>query len=295
MNSQYGNLGSFVVSSLVDAGFSVTVVGRTVKKPEDLPAGVKSVAALYASPESLEAAFRGQDVIICTVTLEAVLGQKSIIDAAIKAGVKRFIPSDYGSITTDPRAKDITLYAPFFEIQSYLQAKADEGLIEYTVFATGNFTDFLLSSGAVFDWENKNVELWEGGHHPVSSTSQAGIAKAMTGALLNDEATKNKKLRIHERVISLAQILDLAKKHFPADTKWNITNYEDSRATLEENEKLAKESPELPRLFALVKTTVYGGLFEAVYEKTDNEVVGLELLPEEDLERRIAEAVKPFV
>ncbi|CAN9202302.1 unnamed protein product [Alternaria alternata] len=55
-----GLLGSSVLPALVDAGFKVTLLGRSVNKKDGLPAGVKFAVVDYNSIDSLEAAFRGQ-------------------------------------------------------------------------------------------------------------------------------------------------------------------------------------------------------------------------------------------
>lgn len=48
------------------------------------------------SPSPLASAFRGTDSIISAVATAGVESQLAIIDAAAKAKVKRFIPSEYG-------------------------------------------------------------------------------------------------------------------------------------------------------------------------------------------------------
>ena len=102
------------------------------------PENVKVVHADYDSFESLKSALKGQDAIVSNVASHALDTQTKIIDAAIAAGVKRFIPSEFGSNTTDPRAVEAV---PFFkgktDIQDYLKSKGDE--ISYTAIVTGPF------------------------------------------------------------------------------------------------------------------------------------------------------------
>jgi NmrA-like family len=47
-------------------------------------------------PEVLDQLFSGSDIVISTVNSEARLDQKLLVDAAKRADVKRFIPSDFG-------------------------------------------------------------------------------------------------------------------------------------------------------------------------------------------------------
>ncbi|CAN9221821.1 unnamed protein product [Alternaria alternata] len=157
-----GLLGSSVLTALVDAGFKVTLLGRPMNRKDGLPVGAKFAVVDYNSIDSLEAAFRGQDAIVSTVGMEAIPGQKLVIDAAIKAGVKRFIPSDFGALTTDPNASHFPHHRGMIDIQNYLHAKADAGLIEYTILFVGAFTEF-LGSDLLIDWQHKRVEIWGGG------------------------------------------------------------------------------------------------------------------------------------
>jgi hypothetical protein len=48
-------------------------------------------------PEKLDQLFFGSDVVIITINSEALLDQKILVDAAKRANIKRFIPSDFGN------------------------------------------------------------------------------------------------------------------------------------------------------------------------------------------------------
>ncbi|KAH8626870.1 hypothetical protein IG631_18888 [Alternaria alternata] len=98
--------------------------------------------------DNLEAAFRGRDVIVSTVGMEAIPGQKLVIDAAIEAGVKRFIPSDFGALTTDSNASHFPHNLEMIDIQEYLHTKADAGLPEYTIFSIEALTEFIACNTA---------------------------------------------------------------------------------------------------------------------------------------------------
>jgi hypothetical protein len=47
-------------------------------------------------PEKLDQLFSGSDIVISTVNSESRLDQRILVDAAKRANVKRFIPSDFG-------------------------------------------------------------------------------------------------------------------------------------------------------------------------------------------------------
>ncbi|KAI8716179.1 NmrA domain-containing protein [Fusarium sp. LHS14.1] len=282
-----GLFGSVVLSELVNAGFEVTLLSRSERPDEVLPDGVRRVVVDYSDVDNLTKALSGQDAVVSTVSAEAALGQKLIIDAAIKAGVKRFVPSDFGSLTTDPAASHFLHHVNFVEIQKYLKSKSDE--IEYTIFSIGAFTDFLINYGAFFDWKNKTAEVWGDGKTPLSTTSLSGSARAIVGALKNPEPTKNKNLSIHEHVVTQAQLLGLAKK-YSSGVEWSVTTIEDPAAEFDRLEALVNEKPEMPNIFALLKATLVSGKYQAWYKNVDNDLVGVPVLTEKDLEATFAKA-----
>ncbi|RSL57035.1 hypothetical protein CEP53_006593 [Fusarium sp. AF-6] len=281
-----GLFGSAVLSELVTGGFEVTLLSRS-EKPDEVPEGVRRVVVDYNDVESLTKVLSGQDAVISTVAVEAILGQKVIIDAAIQAHVKRFIPSDFGSLTTNPAASHLPHHVHMVEIQKYLKSKSDQ--IEYTIFSIGAFTEFLVNYGAIFDWQNKTAQIWGDGTSPLSTTSLRGAARAIVGALKNPEPTKNKNLFIHEHVVTQTQLLGLAKKYSPG-VEWTITTVEDPEAEFDRLEALSKEKRELPNILALVKASITSGKFKAAYENVDNDLVGVPVLAVEDLEATFAKA-----
>lgn len=85
-------------------------------------------------------AFKGQDAVVSTIATASTVQQKAIIDAAIKAGVKRFIPSEFGSDTRNEKAVAILpqIFKGKLETVEYLKCKEKEGLT-WTAFVTGPF------------------------------------------------------------------------------------------------------------------------------------------------------------
>jgi NmrA-like family len=85
---------------------------------------------------------KDQDAVISVIGGTGFGGQKNIIDAAVKAGVKRFFPSEFGINGRSNAVRELT---PFFavkqEILDYLVKKEKDGL-----------TWTALIIGAVLDW-----------------------------------------------------------------------------------------------------------------------------------------------
>ncbi|KAK9575912.1 hypothetical protein V6Z93_010601 [Aspergillus fumigatus] len=125
-----GFLASAVLDQLVKAGFDVTVLTRSRSSIQGVPAGVAVLEVDYTSTDSLEHALRGHDAVVSTVNSAVYMIQQPAIDASIRAGVKRFIPADFGALTIAPEAQDLPVHARPVEIQNYLKEKARLGELE---------------------------------------------------------------------------------------------------------------------------------------------------------------------
>lgn len=137
-----GRLGPSILSAFdADPHFTVSILARqssTSTFPSHLT--VHRVGDDYPEADLL-AAFKGQDAVISTVASAAVpVAQKAMIDAAIKAGVKRFVPSEFGSDTRNEKAAAILpqTFKGKLETVQYLKGKEKEGLT-WTAFVTGPF------------------------------------------------------------------------------------------------------------------------------------------------------------
>lgn len=119
------------------SAFNVTVLSREGSS-STFPNDVKVVRANFDSLDSLKSAFEGQDAVVSLVASHALHTQTLLIDAAIAAGVKRYIPSEFGSNTPDPRTLEaVPLFKGKVDVQDYLKSKEDK--ISRTTIITGPF------------------------------------------------------------------------------------------------------------------------------------------------------------
>ncbi len=143
-----GNVGRSIVKALVDAKFNVSVFSR-----QDSPANVhESVAVITTdySPASLEKNLKGQDAVVCAIGPgPGVASQMEIIDAAVKAGVKRFIPSEFGGNTQTETSPDfVRLNGVKVQVIDHLKevATANPGF-SWTGLSTGVLFDLVHGPG----------------------------------------------------------------------------------------------------------------------------------------------------
>jgi uncharacterized protein YbjT (DUF2867 family) len=92
---------------------------------------------------SLENALRGVDLVVSTLSGPTVGKQINLIHAAKAAGVKRFIPSEFG---TDIKSlKEAGHTVAFFEPKLAVRAELQKVGLEYVLIENGFFYTFLLS------------------------------------------------------------------------------------------------------------------------------------------------------
>lgn len=102
---------------------------------------VQSVDDSYPS-DQLVAVLKGQDAVINLLPPMSVEQHNSIADAAAEAGVKRFIPSEFGSDTTSPKIVELVpIFGNKTAITNYLKTKESSGL-SWTAVVNGAFFDW---------------------------------------------------------------------------------------------------------------------------------------------------------
>ncbi|KAH7025328.1 hypothetical protein B0J12DRAFT_733140 [Macrophomina phaseolina] len=181
--------GPFILKELLASPLNVTVISRVDSKAT-FPPGTTVIRADYTSPASLRAALANQDAVVSLLGHTAyTTTQKLAIDAAAAAGVRRFIPSEFG---VDTSSDEVVARVPFVrakrEVVEYLRGKEGEGL-EWTAVITGTFFDWGLWQGWFgFDLERREVMLWDGGEAVWAATELDVVGKALVGLLGRREA-----------------------------------------------------------------------------------------------------------
>ncbi|KAJ5598724.1 hypothetical protein N7537_008808 [Penicillium hordei] len=287
-----GLLGTAVLEQLSKSSFDVTVLSRDPSSLSGLPSGVSTSAVDYSSIDSLVSALQNQDVVVATLGAAAILGQKVIIDACIKAGVKRYIPSDWGSITTDPTARHLPTNYPFVQIQDYLKEKAQKGELEYTILSTGGFFDGILDVPFLLDLSTSSVEYFDEGQHPFSVTTLDGVGKAVVGALKVPAQTKNRNIFVHQALITQVKMVSIVKKYSTSGRQWQET-YVNGETKFNESLDLATKNPgDFGFIMGLLKAMALSGKFNSAYSTVDNDLVGLPILSDEELENLVVSKLR---
>ncbi|KAF2436646.1 NAD(P)-binding protein [Tothia fuscella] len=287
-----GNLGSKILRNLTSAGFNVTVIQRQGSN-KTLPDGVKSIQADLSSKASLVSAFKGQDVVVSAVPDPQLDSQKTLVDAAIEAGVKRIVPSEFSS-NLEAKAKELHLpnVSEKLKIREYVEAAGAAGKIEWSSINNGPFLDMGIQYGFLGpNVRSKTATFHDGGEKICCVTSTEDIAKAVALMLQHPEETANKSVYVYSAKISEKTITATVEKL--TVIKFEVKHADVQKDAEEYLELLKKGEDDPSKKFSLYFLMMYGNGFGGDYRhRAKNEALGLRVMDDAELESSIARYLK---
>jgi hypothetical protein len=269
---------------LVESGkFEITVLKR-IGSDSVIPHPVKIIEVDYESLESLTSAVKGQDVVICTLAHIGPGIQKRLVEASVAAGVKRFLPGEFGSVMNDATSQ-LPIFSNKFEVEQQLEAYARDGKITYTYLFNGPFLDWGLKMNFVLNMAQYKPEIYDGGDPLFSTTTMETVGKAVAGILAHYEETKNRAVSIQDTLTSQNRLLAIAKKLTPGKT-WQMVHVNTAEMKANADANVGKGIFDMNTMFAYLyvanfsKDKAYG----AHFQKLDNELLGIKEKTEEEIE-----------
>ncbi|KAF4306985.1 isoflavone reductase family protein [Botryosphaeria dothidea] len=208
---------------------NVTLIGASgnlgrADSSATFPDGTKVVRSDY-SPESLTQALMGQDAVVSMITITALAEQQKVANAAIAAGVKLFLPSEFGSDTaSDAVIAAVPFFKPKKDFIDFLAA--NEAKMSWAAIVTGPFFDWGLTYGLTgFDVANKTATLVDGGKARFSATNVVQIARSIIAVLEHPDIVANRFVYVES--FSTNQLEVLAALEKATGEKWQV-KYESS-------------------------------------------------------------------
>ncbi|KAK3623212.1 hypothetical protein LTR22_024479 [Elasticomyces elasticus] len=235
-----GNLGPAILKALKDdARFSVSVLTRessTSSFPRDVT--VHSIPDSYPEEEIFKA-FQHQDAVVSLIGMAHALQQLQLIEAAAKAGVKHFIPAEYGANkevaskqagppNPDNKAKIIQL----------LKTKERSGMA-WTAIATGPFFDWGLQVGLLgFNLKAYEARPFEDGDVQWTGTTLPTVGLAVARVLERPSIGANQFIYVYSVRTSQNEILRELEKQ--TRRPWVVHRASVAEAVKEGRAKLAQ-------------------------------------------------------
>ena len=201
-------------------------------------------------------------------------------------GVKRFIPSEFGSDTLNEKSRGLPVFADKVKVQDALKKATSDGMT-YSLIFSGPFLDWGIKVGFIMNLKGKTITLFDGGNRLFSTTSLPSIAKAVTGVLTHLEETKNRAVYVQDTATTLKKLAEMGKKATGGD------GWEQSVIAVDEIleqgwAELEKDRPN-PDVFVLnfIQTSIWGEGYGCHFEKTDNELLGLKQMSNVELQKMV--------
>ncbi|KAI8627076.1 NmrA-like family protein [Xylariaceae sp. FL1651] len=286
-----GSIGSVVLDAFQkDTSFNLTLLQRTSSKSR-LPSHLKVITIADSYPlEELTAAFKGQDVIVNCMTSLSSLEQFRMVDAAIAAGVQRYVPSEYGLNLSRPDAQALnSVFGGKGKIQQYLRAKADDGLIEWMSISCGMWLKWSMANEFLgMHVKEQRFVIWDDGNGYFSCSTEENTAAGLLQALKTPEQTKNQSVFLSDFAITQEQLLDALERVQGVQYKVETV---DSEKFIAEKQEAVRQGDEFAT-FALIETGFVTGRYGGHLEKEGtimNDKLGL---PKHTLDEVVAEALK---
>ncbi len=215
-----GNLGGRIVKALIARGAEVRAVVRNGSEPEKIEKltelGAEVITVDLSDVDELKQACQGASCVVSALSgLHDVIveSQIKLLDAAIAAGVQRFIPSDFSSdFTKLPTGENRN-----FDLRKEFRQYLDKSPIAATSILNGAFADILSYGTPLYNVKNYSVGYWgDKSDWKIDFTTMDNTADYTAAAAL--DSTTPKILRIASFQISPNELVavgaEVKKKEF---------------------------------------------------------------------------------
>ena len=212
------------------------------------------------------------------------------MEAAEKAGVKRFILNDYGnSIVTQTGLPELERFRTTKreDLEHAKQLSATNPSFTWSALATGNFIDYSLRKYPAFGFNipQRKARLIDGGEEHFGAVTLEDIGIGVRGMLRRPEETANKYLHIRSTETTQKEILKALEEI--TGKEWEV-EYADSKELYKKGQEMLEKGDRQWMLNLLVfQLFQKGGGRSVVISKEDsnNELLGVK-------EKKVNEIVK---
>ncbi|KAI1101148.1 NAD(P)-binding protein [Jackrogersella minutella] len=287
-----GKIGRPIVDRLLTSKlFSVTALTRAGGRQRDFPAGVTVKQVDYDSIESLASALKGQDALVSAMAFEAIDAQKNLVDAAVNAGVKRMIPSEYGNDLMNPKLAAFPIYQPKIAIRQRCEQKAAENpSFSWTTIHNASFLGPDWTLDFIVDVKNRKADIKDGGDVLFCATTYDDIAQAVIGILTHLDETANRPVRISSVNTSQNELVAIAKE-LGATEGWDLTYSKTEDLEGEALKRWAEGDHSEEVIAMFINRAFIGKGWGGYFPIRDNDLLGIKDMKRDELKDIIKQAL----
>ncbi|KAH7025716.1 NmrA-like family protein [Microdochium trichocladiopsis] len=296
-----GVIGQYITSAIISSGVAAKVTIFTSPSTAAAAPGTpkhkllsewKSTGKVHVvtgdvnNADDIRAAYRGQNTVVSALGRDSLLSQIELLRIAEEdqdSSVQWFLPSEYGTdieydAVKSPHEKP---HQNKLKVRAFVRDHIKRLKVTYVV--TGPYLDMFLALSPVpeaqanggYDVAGKRAVVVGDGEGKVGFTSMPDVGKFVVAALRHPEAAYGKALKVQSLVTTPNAILQEFEKQ--TSSKWQVEH-----TPLDKLRQLEEQSWQAGKPYAtgftLRRIWGEGG---TLYEKTDNESLGVK---DEDLE-----------
>ncbi|KAL4898982.1 hypothetical protein BDW74DRAFT_184172 [Aspergillus multicolor] len=233
------------------------------------------------------------DAVLSLLPHTAGAKQTNLIHASVAAGVKRFIPSEFGADLDNPINRGAPTYKGKVAVQELLKGLAAENKISYTIMYNGAFLDWGLTHSFPVDVRLRTATLHDGGDRMYSTTTQPTIGKALVAILQREEESKNRVIRIAEATLTIRDLLSLVQEQIGTED-WSITETDldvgiNKATSLLKSGVFNRES-----MMPFIHRAQWGAKAGGYFRNTDNVWLGIDELDADGVRGVIARVIREW-
>lgn len=245
----------------------------------------------YESVEILTAALEGQDVVICALGMGTDASvHNQLIDAAVAAKVKRFIPSEFGLDSLNPLTRQLPVYENKLKVLNHLEERTLRSSMTYTYVINSVFLDWGLRNNFILDLSQHKPTIFGSGDEAFSTTTMATAAKVVVGVLQHYDETKNRAIYVQDAVVTQNKLLAIAKKYSPGKV-WEPVHVDLAELKAESDAKFEQGTYDISTLYSYLFVAIFQESYGGRLERTDNDLFDIQEMTEEEIE----EVVKTYL
>ncbi|KAI2625051.1 NAD(P)-binding protein [Hypoxylon sp. NC1633] len=242
--------------------------------------------------EDVKNAYNGIDTVISCLGRDTLASQVELLRLAEESkDVRWFFPSEYGTdIEYDASSKDEKPHQNKLTVRRFIRDSVKK--VKCTYVVTGPYLEMFLplvpgaEEAGGYDTKSKNAVVIADGDGKVGFTSMPDVGKLVAAALQHPEASMGKVLKVQSFVTTPNAILEEFERQ--TGTKWTVDHTPSQTLRDVEKEKWDAKSP-IATLYTLKRIWAEGG---TLYDKTDNEILGVKPGDLELLSAVVERAVK---
>ncbi|KAM0521350.1 hypothetical protein ACHAPE_002830 [Trichoderma viride] len=224
-----GNIGPSIIKALLDYDFEVTVITR-LESQAAFVHGIDVKRVDITSEEAVQQVLQGHDALVSAISPAALDDQKTIVDAAVAAKVRRFLPSEFGVDNRRTSEKDMGwMVVNKVKLNEYLdEVAAKNKWFSWTGLACGFFFDWGIQTQFILgiNAEAKTGEIIDSGNKPYAATNTYFVGETVAAILKKPEETANKFLNVFSFKTTQNEVLKIFEEE--SGSKYEVSHVKGS-------------------------------------------------------------------